>query len=146
MENIRIVHGLLGGLNETTIATMRSWRFHSALKGIDFFGYPSYQDLAPINAVLQLVGRWFGFQRNTEIIYISFDRGLNFIVAFRKTVASDGGDNRIFSLWQAEERKVSALVENRCLPIQRPLRTDNDSHSLGNGLLPSLRSTFPSRR
>jgi protein TonB len=32
LENIRIVHGLLGGLNETTIATMRSWRFHPALK------------------------------------------------------------------------------------------------------------------
>jgi len=32
VENIRIVHGLLGGQNETTIATIRSWRFHPALK------------------------------------------------------------------------------------------------------------------
>ena len=32
LENIRIVHGLLGGLNETTIATMRSWRCRPALK------------------------------------------------------------------------------------------------------------------
>ena len=32
LENFRIVHGLLGGLNETTIATMRSWRSHPALK------------------------------------------------------------------------------------------------------------------
>jgi TonB family protein len=31
-ENVRIVHGLPGGLNETTIATMRTWRCHPALK------------------------------------------------------------------------------------------------------------------
>jgi hypothetical protein len=32
LENIRIVRGLPGGLNETTIATMRSWHCHPALK------------------------------------------------------------------------------------------------------------------
>lgn len=32
LENIRIVRGLPAGLNETTIATMRSWRCHPALK------------------------------------------------------------------------------------------------------------------
>lgn len=32
VESIRIVHGLLGDQNETTIATVRSWRFHPALK------------------------------------------------------------------------------------------------------------------
>ena len=32
LENIRIVRGLPGGLNETTIATMRSWQCHPALK------------------------------------------------------------------------------------------------------------------
>jgi TonB family protein len=32
LENIRIVRGLPGGVNETTIATMRSWRCHPALK------------------------------------------------------------------------------------------------------------------
>lgn len=32
LENIRIVRGMPGGLNETTIATMRTWRCHPALK------------------------------------------------------------------------------------------------------------------
>jgi TonB family protein len=32
LENIRIVRGLPGGLNESTITTMRSWRCHPALK------------------------------------------------------------------------------------------------------------------
>lgn len=32
LENIRIVRGMPGGLNETTIAAMRSWRCHPALK------------------------------------------------------------------------------------------------------------------
>jgi TonB family protein len=32
LENIRIVRGVPAGLNETTIATMRSWRCHPALK------------------------------------------------------------------------------------------------------------------
>jgi protein TonB len=32
LENIRIVRGLPGGLNETTIATLRTWRCHPALK------------------------------------------------------------------------------------------------------------------
>jgi protein TonB len=32
LENIRIVRGLPGDLNETTITTMRSWRCHPALK------------------------------------------------------------------------------------------------------------------
>jgi protein TonB len=32
LENIRIVRGLPGDLNETTLATMRSWRCHPALK------------------------------------------------------------------------------------------------------------------
>jgi len=32
LENLRIVRGMPGGLNETTIATMRTWRCHPALK------------------------------------------------------------------------------------------------------------------
>ena len=32
LENIRVVHGLMGGLNETTLSTMRSWRCQPALK------------------------------------------------------------------------------------------------------------------
>jgi TonB family protein len=32
LENIRIVRGMPGGLNETVIATMRTWRCHPALK------------------------------------------------------------------------------------------------------------------
>jgi TonB family protein len=32
MENIRVVRGMPGGLNETTIATLRTWRCHPALK------------------------------------------------------------------------------------------------------------------
>jgi hypothetical protein len=32
LENIRIVYGLMGGLNETTLSTMRSWRCHPASK------------------------------------------------------------------------------------------------------------------
>jgi protein TonB len=32
LENIRVVRGMPGGLNETTITTMRSWRRHPALK------------------------------------------------------------------------------------------------------------------
>jgi protein TonB len=32
LENMRIVHGLMGGLNETTLTTMRSWWCHPALK------------------------------------------------------------------------------------------------------------------
>jgi TonB family protein len=32
LENMRIVHGMIGGLNETTLSTMRSWRCHPALK------------------------------------------------------------------------------------------------------------------
>jgi TonB family protein len=32
LENIRIVRGMPGGLNETTIATLRTWRCHPALK------------------------------------------------------------------------------------------------------------------
>jgi TonB family protein len=32
LENMRIVYGLMGGLNETTLSTLRSWRCHPALK------------------------------------------------------------------------------------------------------------------
>jgi hypothetical protein len=32
LENIHIVRGLPGGLNETTIATMRTWRSHPGVK------------------------------------------------------------------------------------------------------------------
>jgi TonB family protein len=32
LESIRIVRGMPGGLNETTIAAMRTWRCHPALK------------------------------------------------------------------------------------------------------------------
>jgi TonB family protein len=32
LENARIVHGMIGGVNETTLSTMRSWRCHPALK------------------------------------------------------------------------------------------------------------------
>jgi len=32
LENMRIVHGMIGGLNETTLSTMRSWRCNPALK------------------------------------------------------------------------------------------------------------------
>lgn len=32
LENVRIVRGLPGGLNETTTATLRTWRCHPALK------------------------------------------------------------------------------------------------------------------
>ncbi len=32
LENLRIVRGMPGGLNETTIATLRTWRCHPALK------------------------------------------------------------------------------------------------------------------
>jgi TonB family protein len=32
LENIRIVRGMPGGVNETTVATMRTWRCHPAVK------------------------------------------------------------------------------------------------------------------
>jgi len=32
LENVRVVRGLPGGVNETTIATLRTWRCHPALK------------------------------------------------------------------------------------------------------------------
>lgn len=32
LENMRIVHGMIGGLNDTTLSTMRSWRCHPALR------------------------------------------------------------------------------------------------------------------
>ncbi len=32
LENIRVVRGMPGGLNETVIATLRTWRCYPALK------------------------------------------------------------------------------------------------------------------